>query len=179
MQCQPTGSATFLATDDMKSPDIKAIESAIGDPHEGLPEDIFLFVSRITPMVNVDLLIQDDRGRTLLTWRDDGHFGRGWHVPGSVIRYKETTADRVRACARKELGADVSFDPKPMFVMETIIDKRDRGHAVSLLFRCRLLTAPDPAREAGSNPPSSGQWRWFEARPPDLLSIQDEYARFF
>jgi ADP-ribose pyrophosphatase YjhB (NUDIX family) len=158
--------------------DTAAIESAIGDPRDGLPEDIFLFVSRITPLINVDLLIQDDRGRTLLTWREDGHFGSGWHVPGGVIRYKEAAADRVRACAREELAADVSFDPAPVFVMETIIDKRDRGHAVSLLFRCRLLTPPDPAREADPSAPLPGAWRWFEGRPPDLLAVQDEYARF-
>ena len=34
------------------------------DPTAGLPEDLFLFISRITPLVNVDLLIQDDAHRT-------------------------------------------------------------------------------------------------------------------
>lgn len=163
----------------MNARDTTAIESAIGDPREGLPEDIFLFVSRITPLINVDLLVQDDGGRTLLTWRDDGHFGCGWHVPGGVIRYKETAADRVRACALEELGAVVSFDPAPIFVMETIIDARDRGHAISMLFRCRLLTSPDPAREAGQAPLTGGEWRWFAERPPDLLAVQDQYTRFF
>ena len=156
-----------------------AIESAIGDPRQGLPQDIFLFVSRITPLVNVDLLIRDDRGRTLLTWRDDGHFGSGWHVPGGIIRYKEAAADRVRACAREELGADVSFDPAPIFVMETILETRDRGHAVSLLYRCRLSSPPDPAREAGAQSPSAGQWRWHQGAPADLLGVQADYARFF
>jgi colanic acid biosynthesis protein WcaH len=35
------------------------------------------------------------KGRTLLTWRDDESFGAGWHVPGGIIRYKETAADRI------------------------------------------------------------------------------------
>jgi colanic acid biosynthesis protein WcaH len=155
------------------------IESVIGDPRQGLPEDVFLLVSRITPLINVDLLIQDDSGRTLLTWRDDEFFGSGWHVPGGIIRYKETAAERVRACAREELAADISFDPAPMFVMETILERRDRGHAISLLFRCRLLTAPDPAMAAGPESPSQGQWRWHEAAPLDLLDVQGQYARFF
>jgi ADP-ribose pyrophosphatase YjhB (NUDIX family) len=158
---------------------IEALESLVGDPSRGLPEDIFLFVGRITPLINVDLLIQDVRGRTLLTWRDDGHFGCGWHVPGGVIRYKEAAADRVRACASEELGAEVSFDPAPIFVMETIIDSRDRGHAVSLLFRCRLATPPDRATEAGPEAPAAGQWRWHQGAPPDLLDVQSQYARFF
>jgi colanic acid biosynthesis protein WcaH len=156
-----------------------ALDAAIGDPRQGLPQDIFLFVSRIVPLVNVDLLIQDDRARTLLTWRADEHFGSGWHVPGGVIRYKETAALRIRACARDELAADVSHDAEPLAVIESIIEPRDRGHAISLLFRCRLLGPPDPAKAAGAGAHSAGDWRWHETPPPDLLSVQMPYVRFF
>ena len=156
-----------------------ALEASFGDPRRGLPEDVFQFVGRITPLINVDLLIQDDRGRTLLTWRADEHFGSGWHVPGSIIRYKETAADRIHACAREELGAAVTCGDAPVTVMETILERRDRGHAISLLFRCRLLGPPDPARQAGAGVPAAGQWRWHEAPPPDLLAVQRQYARFF
>jgi colanic acid biosynthesis protein WcaH len=158
---------------------IEALEAGQGDPRRGLPEDVFLFVSRIVPLVNVDLLIQDDRSRTLLTWRDDEFFGPGWHVPGGIIRYKESAADRIRNCARDELGADVACDPAPLLVSETIRAQSTRGHSVSMLFRCRLLTAPDDARSAASDPPSPGQWRWHNRCPPDLLEAQRPYARFF
>ena len=162
----------------MSTRDTAALESAIGDPRQGLPEDVFLFVSRITPLINVDLLIQDDRGRTLLTWRDDGHFGSGWHVPGGIIRYKETIAERIQACAGEELAVQVSFEPAPIAILETIVDSRDRGHAISLLFRCRLLGPPDPSRNADAGAPSAGDWRWHEMPPPDLLAVQGQYARF-
>ncbi len=158
---------------------IAAVESSIGDPHHGLPEEIFLFLSRITPMVNVDLLIRDDAGRTLLTWRDDEYFGRGWHVPGGIIRYKERAADRIRACAHQELGAEVSFDAVPLLVSESISERNNRGHFISLLYRCKLLAPLDERRRAHSNPPSPGQWRWHESSPPDLLEIQAHYRRFF
>jgi ADP-ribose pyrophosphatase YjhB (NUDIX family) len=158
---------------------IETLEAAVGDSRRGLPEDVFLFVSRITPLVNVDLLIKDDRSRTLLTWRDDEFFGSGWHVPGGIIRYKEPVADRIRACAREELGADVSCDPAPLLVSETIRAQNTRGHFISLLFRCRLLGAPDEARRAGSDRPSPGQWRWHDRCPPDLLDVHGQYARFF
>lgn len=42
------------------TPLIAPLEAAIGDPCQGLPEEVFLFVSRVTPMINVDLLIQDE-----------------------------------------------------------------------------------------------------------------------
>jgi ADP-ribose pyrophosphatase YjhB (NUDIX family) len=158
---------------------IETLEAAIGDPGAGLPEDVFLFVSRITPLINVDLLIQDDRSRTLLTWRDDEFFGAGWHVPGGIIRYKESAAERVRACARDELGTAVSFDAAPVMVMESIGAQSSRGHSVSLLYRCRLLGAPDETRRAASDRPSAGEWRWHDRCPADLIAAQNEYARFF
>ena len=129
-------------------------------------------------MINVDLLIQDDRGRTLLTWRDDKFFGAGWHIPGGVIRYKETAADRVRACAKLELGADVAFDPLPILVSETIREEATRGHLISLLYQCSLLSSPDEARRA-KNPPGAGEWDWHDQCPQDLLGVQRQYVRFF
>jgi ADP-ribose pyrophosphatase YjhB (NUDIX family) len=165
--------------DDALRRSIEALEAALGDPRHGLPVEVFRFVSRITPLVNVDLLIQDARLRTLLTWRNDEFYGPGWHVPGGIIRLKESAADRIRACAREELGADVSSEPAPLLVSEDIREQETRGHHVSLLYRCRLLTPPDEARRAASDPPSSGQWRWHDRCPPDLLPEQTRYARFF
>jgi len=158
---------------------IQALDAAVGDARRGLPEDVFRFVSRLTPLVNVDLLIQDDQSRTLLTWRADEFYGPGWHVPGGIIRYKESAVDRIRACARAELGADVAPEPAPVLVLEDIAEQVTRGHHISLLYRCRLLTPPDEARRSVSDPPSSGQWRWHDRRPSDLLDEQRAYARFF
>ena len=158
---------------------ISALASAVADPHQGLPEDVFLFVSRMTPLVNVDLLIQDDAGRTLLTWRDDQYFGAGWHVPGGIIRYKEVAADRVRSCAREELGAEVGFDPVPILVSETIRDQKDRGHFISLLYRCKLLAAPDERRQAKLDRPRRGEWMWHDRCPSNLLAVQSQYGKLF
>ena len=88
---------------------------------------MFLFLSRICPLVNVDLLVQDDRGRTLLTWREDEYFGAGWHLPGGNIRYKESAVDRVRACARTELGADIESEPAPILVVEDVAGQETRA----------------------------------------------------
>jgi ADP-ribose pyrophosphatase YjhB (NUDIX family) len=158
---------------------ISTLELSLGDPRDGLAPEVFVFVSRITPLINVDLLIQDDRSRTLLTWRDDEFFGAGWHLPGGIIRYKETAADRIRACAREELGADLASDAAPLLVAETIRQQATRGHFISLLFRCRLISPPDPAKQAVTDPPAAGQWRWHQRCPPDLLDVQRPYAPFF
>jgi ADP-ribose pyrophosphatase YjhB (NUDIX family) len=158
---------------------IAALEAAIGDPRQGLPEEIFRFVSRITPLTNVDLLIHDDRRGTLLTWREDEFFGTGWHLPGSIIRYKETTGQRVRACAREELDADVAFDETPIAIAEGIGEHDTRGHHIALLFRCRLITEPAPARRADAEHPLPGQWRWHPRCPANLLETQRPFAKYF
>jgi hypothetical protein len=44
---------------------LAAYMEASGEKSQGdLPEDLFLFISRLVPMVNVDLLIKDSKNRT-------------------------------------------------------------------------------------------------------------------
>ncbi|MGJ0484907.1 MAG: NUDIX domain-containing protein [Methylomicrobium sp.] len=159
---------------------IRQIEDCIEQAEVGLPEEVFLFVSRIIPLVNVDLLIQDNKKRTLLTWRDDRFYGPGWHVPGGIIRYKETCADRIRHVARQELGAEVDTDPSPMFVLQSIApEKTDRAHAISLLYRCRLKSCLDERQRFTPESPLPGQWQWHAHCPENLIQEQQEYAVFF
>ena len=63
------------------------IEQYIDDPREGLTEEIFYFISKLTPLVNVDLLIKNELNETLLTWRHDKFYGPAWHIPGGIIRF--------------------------------------------------------------------------------------------
>src|SRR5687768_9624538 len=132
---------------------IAAIESAIGDPRRGLPQPVFDLLGRITPVLNVDLLIRNDQREILLTWRDDELY-HGWHVPGGVVRFKERMEDRVAAVARIELGTSVTMQPEPLAVTQIILDERPaRGHFVSFLFDCKLAGPPDEAlRQRGPSP---------------------------
>jgi ADP-ribose pyrophosphatase YjhB (NUDIX family) len=158
---------------------IRGIEGHIEACSDGLPEEVFLFLSRTTPLVNVDLLIQNESAHTLLTWRQDRFFGPGWHVPGGVIRYKEPAGRRIGQVARHELGAVVAFDPVPILVHENIRpDRRDRAHAVSLLYRCRLTSNPDPRLRWTNESPAPGQWAWHERCPDNLILEQSAYASF-
>ena len=158
---------------------IHAIEKAIPDARLGLPEELFLLIGRLVPLVNVDLWIRDEAGRTLFTWRDDDHFGSGWHLPGGVIRFREKAADRVREVARLELDAEVEFDPCPVHFVESISPHRpNRSHCVSLLFRCRLLTQPPASLRYTDGQPAAGQWAWHEACPAALLEAHEVYRPF-
>jgi ADP-ribose pyrophosphatase YjhB (NUDIX family) len=161
---------------------IRTLDELSGDPRTGLPEELFLFVSRNTPLVNVDLLIQDQDHRTLLTWRSDEHHGSGWHIPGGIIRYQETAHHRIGEVARHELGASVEFEPAPIAVIESIARdrslKQNRGHFISLLYQCRLSSELDPRRRTVTDPPERGSWQWHSGSPADLLEVHKMYQRF-
>src|SRR5438270_292510 len=118
---------------------LHALTEAVGDARQGIPEPVFDFLCRVTAIVNVDLLIRNERGHTLLTWRQDELY-RGWHVPGGVVRFKERMSDRIAAVARTELGATVRIvTPAAIAVNEVIQPVRvARGHFVSFLFECEL-----------------------------------------
>lgn len=118
---------------------IEKIETYILNPKKGLPDDIFYFVSRLTPLINVDLIVYSSQKKILFTWRDDKYCGKGWHLPGGIIRYKENMLDRVKIVAKREIGVDLITIDGPIDIKQ-IIDqtKKNRSHFISLLFKCHV-----------------------------------------
>ena len=64
---------------------VELITHTCHDAKVGLVDSVFYMVSRLTPMVNVDLLIKNDANQILLTWRADRYYGPGWHIPGGIM----------------------------------------------------------------------------------------------
>lgn len=159
---------------------IESLETFIKNPSDGLPEDIFLFVTRITPIINVDLLIKNEHQHTLLTWRDDGYWEPGWHIPGGIIRYKETTADRIHAVAATELGANVAYKKKPLAIKEFIHPtKQNRGHCISLLYACKLTSPLAPTIKYTKGTHKHGEWAWHATCPDNIISVHHTMYRKF
>jgi ADP-ribose pyrophosphatase YjhB (NUDIX family) len=157
-----------------------AILQAVGDAKRGLTKPIFLFVSQLTPMVNVDLLIKNAHGQTLLTWREDEFYGPGWHVPGGVIRFKELVETRIKEVAKSELEAEVISEPHPICVREAMAQNRDvRGHFISMLYRCELKT--DLLSEHAYTPnqaKQNGHWQWHDGCPVNIIKQHEIYREF-
>ena len=106
------------------------------DPKKGIGTEAFELVSELTPIVNVDLLIRNKDGEVLVSWRDDAVCKKGWHLPGGVLRYKETLIERVHKTAISELGIDVKVSPMPLDINEIILNQSVRGHFISFLYEC-------------------------------------------
>lgn len=151
-------------------------------PELGLGEELFLQISSLVPIVNVDLLVYNDNGQFLLARRDDPHCGKGWHVPGGCIRFKETCEERIRKVAQKELGiSQISFDKNPIKVFEIIEhehrpieNQNERAHFITLVYKCYV---DDSYKINNGNliEEDAGYIKWFDKLPDDLLKIQNCY----
>jgi len=157
---------------------IKFLDKQIPNPSLGLPEEMFLFISRITPIVNVDLLIKDENGRVLLSWRDDQYAGTGWHIPGGIVRFKENLEKRLLKVAETEIGAVVESDPVPIAVNQLIHDQRNtRGHFISILYKCFLSNKYIP-KNTGLSYKDPGYLMWHDSCPVNLIKIHEIYRKY-
>lgn len=156
---------------------IELLEKQIPNPSMGLPKEVFLFISRLTPMVNVDLLIKDENGRTLLSWREDQYAGFGWHLPGGIVRFKETLEKRVQKVAETEIGAVVEFYSVPIAVNQFICNHDSRGHFISLLYKCFLFSNYVP-KNIDLKENDNGFLKWHDSCPTNLIKVHEIYRKF-
>jgi colanic acid biosynthesis protein WcaH len=146
---------------------------------EGLPIDIFYFVSQLTPLINVELLIKNKKGQVLLTWREDQFYGPAWHLPGGIIRFKEEIENRIGQVARLELGATVNYVSEPIHIRGLINNERDiRGHFISMLYLCELKSDPTAEKAYISGEPKQGEWAWHDKAPANLLKVHESFRRY-
>ncbi len=149
--------------------DLENILANMSDPRDGLSDEVFRFIRKVTPLINVDLLIRRG-GHTLLAWRED-EYDTGWHIPGGIVRFREALHSRINAVARTEIGATVESEPLPCNL--TQLRQHPRGHFISLLYRCTLTSEVDPARVySGQGKPENGSLSWVEGVPHDLYPAQ-------
>lgn len=153
---------------------IKFLDNQIPNPSSGLPEEVFRFISSLTPMVNVDLLIKDENGRTLLSWRNDEFSGASWHVPGGIVRFKEKLETRILKVAEKEIGAAIEFEPVPLAINQVMCSHDIRGHFISILYRCHLSGKFVP-KNTGLKKTDNGYLMWHDACPANLIKVHDMY----
>ena len=157
---------------------ISFLSREVPNPSEGLPDELFCYISRTTPLVNVDLLIKDETGRTRLAWRDDIYAGKGWHIPGGIVRFKERLETRIEKVAESEIGSSISFDSVPVALNQLIHTERDvRSHFISILYRCFLSSEFIPGNK-GLTDRDRGYLMWHDSCPDNLLAYHEIYRSY-
>lgn len=160
---------------------VELLREARLDASTGLPEELFLLISSLIPVPNVDLLITNEKNDILLARRNDCFFEKSWHIPGGCIRYGETMEERIQKTALDELGCPVEFQPRPLAVRsvwrgrnEGLKYPAERGHNIAVLFACRLPKNFHPDN-GDKTEEQNGFLRWFHTLPEDFMTIQHVY----
>lgn len=157
---------------------IAVLNKEVPNPSAGLPDEVFFYISKTTPLVNVDLLIKDEKGRTLLSWRNDQYSGKGWYVPGGIVRFKETLETRVKKVAEAEIGLDIDFDKTPIAVNQCIHHEHDvRSHFISILYKCFLCGTFIPENK-GLSHEDAGYLMWHDCCPDNLIKFHEMYRKY-
>lgn len=156
---------------------IKFLDREVSNPSLGLPEELFFFISRLTPLVNVDLLIKNEIGQTLLAWRDDEFAGAGWHLPGGIVRFKEKLEERLIKVAKKEIGAQIKFEPIPIVINQIICKHKTRGHFISVLYKCFLSSKYVP-KNISLSKKDKGYLMWHNTCPVKLVKVHKIYRNY-
>ena len=160
---------------------IQILRCAELDGRNGLPEELFLAISGLVPLPNVDLLILNQKKQLLLSRRCDAFFEKSWHIPGGCMRYGESFEHCIQKTALREIGTELTFDPEPVAVRNVfrgantaLEHPNERGHNVAILFCCWV---PDTFQinNSGKSEDEDGYLRWFNTLPSDFMKIQHVY----
>lgn len=146
---------------------IKEIESRIEDPSINLPYELFLFGYRNMAITNVDVFVRHKEKGVLLCWRDDEIFGQGWHIPGRVVRHKNSVEKSVKDCFHAELNIpDIDFNRLKFLGVFDYKDETlaERAHGITLTYELEL---DDLEAEKY---PETDEVKWFKGHPQDLLN---------
>ncbi len=100
-----------------------------------IPEDLYRKIVRSIPIVCVDLLIRDSRGRILLLKRNNQPAQDQWWFPGGRVHMNESFLDAVKRKAIQECGLTLYGDPISIGIFELFFDECDvKYHSVTNLF---------------------------------------------
>ena len=80
--------------------------------------------------------------------------------------------------AKKELGAKLTFKREPLAVNEIILPFKNRGHFISLLYQCKLISSLDKNLKFKNGVPKPGQWTWHSKCPDNIIPVHKMYQRF-
>lgn len=155
---------------------ILEVEQFVNNPKNGLPDDVFYFVGRMTPFINVDLLIKSPDIGTILTWREDIYSGKGWHLPGGIIRFREKISKRIQQVATKELGIKIKDFRGPIAVNQILTQQKERSHFISLLYECSLNKIEK--KKIVDISKKNKNIKFFKSKPKKLLKWHKIYSSY-
>ncbi len=132
-----------------------------------IPDVAYRQLHGIVPWPAVEVLIYDQEGRCLLTYRDDDF--KGWHIPGGYMKPGEGYLDACHRHVRKE---NIVRDLKYALLIASYAWRHGEhpfGYPLSLICACRA------EGEISERP----DLKWFREIPHDLIPQHRPFLKYF
>jgi colanic acid biosynthesis protein WcaH len=128
-----------------------------------LEKDVFSTVISSTPLVSIDLLIENSKGQVLLGYRNNRPAKGYWFVPGGRILKDETMDDAFKRLTLAELGEVFTRDsaqflgPYEHFYDDYVFGEGESTHYVVLGYK--VVSDIDISRLPSAQ---HNQYKWFD-----------------
>jgi len=137
-----------VATNDLFTEILKRyVDDPNGMPRMGTaPLEAFMLALSLTPVANVEVVIRNDQGHVLMTYRGDADF-TGWHFPGGLISFGENIENSCKRVAFKEVKSDVNNFQVIGIINNSDLEKDKRhykghpfsNHFIAIVVTCDLI----------------------------------------
>ena len=135
-----------------------------------LTDEEYEFIFSRVPRLCLDfIIIKDDR--ILLSQRDIEPYKGFWHLPGGMVRYKESFDDAAERILQDELGVSPTNKESAGFI-EFLKEVNENGlhtHSVSIVFKTKL----GEGKIRGSN--QASEVDFFESLPENVIPPQKKF----
>ena len=81
--------------------------------------------------------------------------------------------------AKNELNCQITFKKEPIAINQIMLNQKNRGHFISLLFSCKLTSSPSKKLEYIRGNPKVGEWAWHRSCPKNLIFPHRIYKKYF
>ncbi len=141
-----------------------------------IDKDKFLTIVDATPLVSIDLILEDNQGRILLGRRVNRPAQGYWFVPGGRIRKNELLAEAIKRISMTEFGTEIPLqDAQLIGAFDHIYDDNYHGveqvntHYVALGYKVTLTDTLEVAADE-----QHCEMKWWSK--DSLISSQDVHA---
>lgn len=116
-----------------------------------------------TPLVSIDLLVEDEQGRFLLGYRKNRPAQHYWFVPGGRIQKNESLASAFKRLTKQELGTEFSIEqatllgPFDHFYDDCVFGSDISTHYVVIAYKLKATDFPSLPDQQHSD------YRWYPA----------------
>lgn len=113
-----------------------------------ISEEKFRVVLDSTPLVSIDLLVEDEQGRFLLGYRKNRPAQHYWFVPGGRIQKNESLDSAFKRLTTQELGTEFSIEqatllgPFDHFYDDCVFGSDISTHYVAIAYRLKVTNLP-------------------------------------